>query len=170
MVLRSLAWHWLAWWTEPYTAFVDWQLHSRAVTQSPLSYWMSAVIHWTRPTITWMHHTGSWFVLISQIVRHIVIYFYNIEYENDCGTKTCFSLKFNLILRCKSLFYSWYFGFAVCEGIYHKCHIPLCHWLVTLSHITRNSAMDRDIIFPEKSISIKYKHWWKPRVCTFHIT
>ena len=71
-------------------------------------------------------------------------------------TKTCLSLKFYPIMWCKSWFYSWYFGFAFYLGVYHKCHIPLCHWVVTLSHITRTSAMARDIFFPEKSISIEY--------------
>ena len=127
------------------------------------------VIHWTEPSITWILHIGSLAIPICKC-------FFRLDHSckktsgcmTQCDillrhwicqwlrTKTCLSLKFYPIMWCKSWFYSWYFGFAFYLGVYHKCHIPLCHWVVTLSHITRTSAMARDIFFPEKSISIEY--------------
>ena len=127
------------------------------------------VIHWTEPSITWILHIGS---LAIPICKCFFCLDHSCKKTSDCmtqcniflrhwicqwlRTKTCFSLKFYPIMWCKSWFYSWYFGFAFYLGVYHKCHIPLCHWVVTLSHITRTSAMARDIFFPEKSISIEY--------------
>ena len=98
---------------------------------------------------------SSWSFMQEDLRLHDTMW-YITKTLNMPMTTTCLSLKFYPIMWCKSWFYSWYFGFAFYLGVYHKCHIPLCHWVVTLSHITRTSAMARDIFFPEKSISIEY--------------
>ena len=134
------------------------------------------VIHWTEPSITWILHIGSlaipictcFFVLMQEDLRlHDTMWYITKTLKWICQwlrTKACLNLKFYPIMWCKSWFYSWYFGFAFYLGVYHKCHIPLCHWVVTLSHITRTSAMARDIFFPEKSISISVLQFYEQRV------
>ena len=141
------------------------------------------VIHWTEPSITWILHIGSLAIPICKCFFRLD---HSCKKTSDCmtqcniflrhwicqwlRTKTCLSLKFYLIMWCKSWSYSWYSGFAFyLEESITNATSPY----VTDSsryHISQEHLPWPEISsFQRKAFQLSITILWTTRVCTFYV-